>query len=267
MTNEINLLKIANSLLKRLWIIILALILGASAGYFYTDRYVRETYTATTTMYVRNQDDTDSGEINGNDISVSQKLVDTFLVLLTSNKVINEVKEVTGLNYTVPQLKAMIYASSVNETEVFSVSVTCESAENAAIIANALADYGPAHMTQIVNGGYISVIDKAEVPNAANSRNKTRNAVIVGIFLAVLAAGVISVITLLDTRIKDDDDMSSIDANVPMLGMIPSFGGKSRGGYYGGYGGYGGYGSYGYGNYAYGYRDTTAAKKQAEDKK
>ena len=106
MTNEINLLKIANALLKRLWIIILALIVGATAGYFYTDRYVSETYTATTTMYVYNSPDRDeTGEISGADLSVSQKLVNTFLVILKSNTVLEDVKEMTGLNYTIPQLK------------------------------------------------------------------------------------------------------------------------------------------------------------------
>ena len=260
MTNEINLLKIANALLKRLWIIILALIVGATAGYFYTDRYVSKTYTATTTMYVYNSPDRDeTGEISGADLSVSQKLVNTFLVILKSNTVLEDVKEMTGLNYTIPQLKTMISASSVEETEVFSVSVTCESAENAATIANALADYGPVHMTEIVNGGYISIIDRAQVPTAANSRGKTRNAVIVGLFLAILAAGVVVVVTMLDTRIKDEDDILALDKSIPILGTIPSFEGKSRGGYYDGYG-------YGYG-YGYGGYGNRAAYKSSESKK
>ena len=70
-------------------------------------------------MYVNNSNislgDT-KVSLSSSDISASQSLVDTYIVILKSRPVLESVIESTGVDYTVAGLSTMVSASAVNST-------------------------------------------------------------------------------------------------------------------------------------------------------
>jgi len=131
-TNEIfdsiDLVELFSVLLRRIWAIILSALIVGSLVFGYTYFFVSPTYQASTLLYVNNSDisvGNSSFSITSGDLSAAQKLVDTYVVILKSRTVLNEVIEKADVNYTYSQLAGMIAAGAVNSTEVLRIVVKC----------------------------------------------------------------------------------------------------------------------------------------------
>lgn len=219
---ELDLKKLIEILLRRWWVIILALAAGTLAAFLITIFFIKPVYSATATLYVYNSDNRQSSStITSSDISVSKTLVDTYIVILKSDIVLREVAEQCSLGYSADNIRRMISASSVNNTEVFQVTVENQSARHAQIIANTLIEVAPPQIIRVVHGGAVEVIDNATLPAEPSSPNMPLNTVVGGLFGLILAVMSVLLYEMLDTRIKTEDDLSEL-FNIPVIGVIPS---------------------------------------------
>lgn len=216
---EIDLRKLITILLQRWWIILSALVFGALISFLITYVFIDPIYSAKTTLYVYNRDQRES-TITTSDITVSKTLVDTYIIILKSDAVLSDVAQEVGLGYTAAQIRKMITADAVNNTEIFEIVVNNTDPYHAQRIANALVEVGPPEIIRVVQAGQVEVIDHAVLPAAPSSPNVTQNTVIgglLGIFLAVMGA---LVYEMLDTRIRSEADLTE-QFNVPIIGVIP----------------------------------------------
>ena len=71
----------------------------------------------------------------------------------------------TGGTLEEQKLKGMIQTESVNETEVFSITVTCDDPHEAEHIANTIARVLPDKISNVVEGSSVRVVDYAVVPS------------------------------------------------------------------------------------------------------
>ena len=124
---EIDLGKLLKAIFKKLWLLILCALILGGAAFAYTRFEITPLYEARAMMYVNNSNislgDT-KVSLSSSDISASQSLVDTYIVILKSRPVLESVIESTGVDYTVAELSAMVSASAVNSTEIFEIVVT-----------------------------------------------------------------------------------------------------------------------------------------------
>ncbi|MEG0321420.1 MAG: hypothetical protein RR606_04445, partial [Oscillospiraceae bacterium] len=60
-----------------------------------------------------------NGTITSSELSTSQQLVQTYIVILTSNSVLDQVSEKLDRAYTAEELRNMLTASAINNTETF----------------------------------------------------------------------------------------------------------------------------------------------------
>ena len=74
--------------------------------------------------------------ISSGELTAAQKLVDTYIVILRSRSTLNDVIKKSGVDYSYEEMREMVAASAVNNTEIFSISVTSEDKEEAERIAN-----------------------------------------------------------------------------------------------------------------------------------
>lgn len=219
-TKEIDFKKILKALLKRGWIIVLCAILVGAITLVYTANFVTPMYTASVAMYVNNNNNNNTGNVSSSNLAVALQLVKTYVNIIQSDTVLDKVIEEAGVLLTPSQIRNMMSAESVNETEMFRVTITSPSAEMSAKIANTIADVAPAEISAIIEGSSAKVVDYARVPQNPSSPNVMRNTilgVLAGAMLAILA---IAINQLLDTRIKDEADLESL-CDVPVLGRIP----------------------------------------------
>ena len=97
-TFDVDLKRLFFEVLKRLWLILLVGIVCGSGVFLYAKFFITPQYKATATIYIQNYTGENDEKIYSSDLSASQNLVTTYQGLLTSDNVLNRVKEKLGEN-------------------------------------------------------------------------------------------------------------------------------------------------------------------------
>lgn len=219
----IDLLHICTQLLRRLWIIILAGIIGAGVGFSVSSFGIAPKYSSKIMLYVNNSSislGSTNFSISASEISAAQSLVETYVVILNTRTTLEKVIEEAEVDYTYGQLASMISAAPVNETEVFSVKVTCGDPYEAAKIANCIAEVLPVRISEIIDGSSMEVVDVA-VPNLSKVSPSITNYTIVGLLIGIiLAVLVLTVLVIVDNTIHDEDYIIQV-YEYPILAKVP----------------------------------------------
>lgn len=230
---EIDLRRLMLVLWSRAWVIVLVSVLFAAVAFSYAWFFITPTYSASAQLYVNNNY-VDSPGFSSSQIAAAQDLADTYMVILESRNVLEDVAEQTGLGYSYGQLKGMVSTEAVNETEVFQITVTCAQYKHAAIIANAIADVLPDKIAAVVDGSSVRVVDRAvENPNPVGP--SYQKYLVLGAVIGVaFSVAVIILADLMDTTINSEDYLAQVYKKIPLLAVVPG-GEGSKSGHYKGY--------------------------------
>lgn len=237
--DEIDLLKLAQALLKKWYVIILMVVLGAVMAAVYTLYCITPTYKASAMMYVNSKTlslGSSKLDITSSEISASKSLVDSYIVILKSRNTLEEVISKAHLDYSYEELLKMVSASSVNNTEIFQIEVTSTDPNEAKVIANMIATTLPNKIAAIIEGSSVRIVDSAVTPQKKFAPNNTKNVLIGGMIGGVIACGIYVVKFLLDDEIHSEEDLTET-FNIPLLASIPDLADRTS------------KGRYGYGNY------------------
>lgn len=227
---EIDLREIGRGLLKRAWIIVLCAVVLGAGFLVYTIGFVTPMYQADVTMYVNNNYETQSEALSSNDLAVALRLVNSYVVIVQSDVVLDavaEAPELADLNLTAAALKGMVSAEVVDETEIFKITVTSDNPHKSARIANAVAQVAPSVIKEIIPGSASTPLNYAKVPTTRSSPNYVLNALLGVVVGAVLATVAILIHMHFDVHVKTETMMENI-CNVPVLGVIPDFAETTR---------------------------------------
>ncbi len=233
---EIDPLQLLKALWHRAWIIVLSAVLVGAIMFWYASFLIAPKYTASAMLYVNSTSiSVGQTQLSLSQLTAAQSLVNTYVVILNSRNVLNEVIEETGVPYNYGTLKSMISAAPVESTEVFSINVTSESPEEAEQIANCICRVLPDKIADVVDGSSMRVVDYAVVPSTKSSPNITQKTAI-GMMIGVLVSTVIILIVeLCDQYIRTEEYLLQTFENIPVLAVIPDLeedSSKSRGRYY-----------------------------------
>jgi len=191
---EIDLIELFHVLLKKAWVILLCLVIGAVTVGGYTKLFVTPQYQATSTIYVLGN----SVSMSGVDLTLSKQLTADFSVLAKSRPVMNKIGE---------QLQGMITIENPSGTSLMRMTATNSDAQLAADIANAAADAVAERISEVMVIDKPSSVEEAEKPNYPVSPNVKKNMIMGGLIGAVLAVGVFTLLFLLDDTIKSEEDV------------------------------------------------------------
>lgn len=219
-TIEIDLREIGLVLLKRIWTIMLCAVLVGAAVLVYTINFVAPAYKSSIKMYVNNNSSAHSQYISSSDRAVALSLVETYINMISSDTVMDKVAEATGLEISGAEIRGMMTAGSVGETEIFQVSIISPDPQLSADIANTIADVAPDELTRFITGSTAKIIDYARPATSRYSPNYVTNTI-----LGVVTGAAIAVLSLvlqmvLDIHVKREEDLTKI-FSVPVLGVIP----------------------------------------------
>ena len=220
---EIDLQKLLLDYLNKWWLIALATVAAMLAAAFVTANFITPMYRARVTVYVNN---TASGQqieyISNTNLATSQRLVNTYINIIESDTVLEKVAEASGMNVTADQIRRVMSAEQVDDTELFDVVITHKDPELAAQLANAVAEVAPGEIETFVEGSSTKIIDYAKVPKAPSSPSLKKNCVLGAMIGAVMALAYLTLKFLLDVRIKGEEDLNAL-FDVPVLAQIPAF--------------------------------------------
>ena len=230
---EIDIKRLLVVLWQRLWLILLVAVLGGAIAFGYAWFFITPTYSASAQLYVNNNY-VDSPGFSSSQLMAAQDLANTYMVIMESRSVLEDVESQTKLGYTYGQLKSMVSAAAVNETEIFEVRVKGTNYQHVAQIANAVVDVLPDKITAVVEGSSVRVVDYAvENPNPVgpNYRSYLLMGALAGM---VLSGALVIVLEFLDTTIHSEEYLTQKYENLPLLTVIPGAE-SAKGGYYKGY--------------------------------
>ncbi len=230
---SIDLLYIIKSIWHRAWIVMLAAIIAATAGFCVATYLISPSYSSSILLYVNNNS-VDLGSttfsISSADLTASQALVKTYTELLKNRTTLKRVAEKSGLDYSYRQIDGMISAGSSNETEIMKVTVVCNDPYHAAKLANTIAEVLPERVSEIIDGASMEVVDSA-IPNLSKiAPSVTRYTARYMIVAAVAAAALIALFATLDDTIRDEEYILQ-SCKYPILARIPDLAGQAQNSY------------------------------------
>ncbi len=217
---EIDLRRLLFVLWQRIWLIGLVGVLCAVLAFGYAWFFITPTYSASTQLYVNNNY-VDSPGFSSSQLVAAQDLAETYMVILESRNVLDVVASKTNLGYTYRQLKSMISASAVNETEVFQVTVIGYDYKHVAVIANAIAEVLPDKIAAVVEGSSVRVVDYAVENPSPVGPSYSRYLLLGAVVGIVLSAAVAVFLDIIDTTITSEDHLNQVYSKYPLLAVIP----------------------------------------------
>lgn len=217
-----TLLELFQLLKKHLKLVIVLPLACALAMCLVSFLAMRDTYTATTSMYILAKNDNSQSAMSA-DLSASQMLSNDIATLLDSDVVESAAAESLSLK-DLDDYK--ISVSSESTTRVISLSVTGDDAQGSANVANAMAAAVSDVAQEVDAAKSINVIDEAKTPEQPSGPNRMLYiavALLGGLFLAV---AIVVLMDMLNTRVRSAEDAEEM-LGVPVIGRIPAMkGGK-----------------------------------------
>ena len=225
---------LVRELVKRAWIIVLCVAVGAIGALVFTKNFIKPTYKSGVTFYVNNNTGSATAE-NGNagnsvgseNLAVALKLSKSYEVVIQKESVLEDIRKLAGLPVTGAEISKMISAEVIEETEIFQVDIVCKNKNMAYNIAKAIEEHAPGVIMKIIGGSKAEVVDAAKMPKGRFAPNYTTNTILGGLAGGLLAVVVIAVFLITDNRIREEEDLTYI-CQLPVLGAIPDFSECSR---------------------------------------
>lgn len=251
---EIDLKRLVMSIVKRLWLILLVGALVGVMAFGCATSFVDDEYAAEVRMYVNNTYGAGSVGFSSSQMSAAQSLAYTYMVILDSYDVLEEVAEVAVSEYgaskiySVEELRTMITTAAIADTEVFRVVVTSQNRKDAVKIANAVKDVLPETVNAIVNGKENEADPEQDVNEApplvsvqqAEYKGKVapneKQYGMIGALVGVIAT-MIAVVArdMMDTSISSEEFLTETYEDIPLLAVIPDAENPKSGNSYKGY--------------------------------
>lgn len=159
-------------------------------------------YSSSSQILVNN---TSAGEnIQGNTIETDLRLISTYKDIIKSPVILDEVRTELGTGLSHDQLSSKITMSNQDSSQVFSLKVTDESPQEAALIANTVAETFQNKVGEMMNVDNVTIISSAVPEPAPISPNKPLS-IAVGLLMGLgTGVGAVFILQFADNTVKDD---------------------------------------------------------------
>lgn len=215
---EIDIMEIIMVLMRWIWAIGLAALIGGLMMLVISKFFITPTYNSTTRIVVLNTDNSDT--LTYTDLQVGTQLTSDYSELITSRYVVESVIETFNLDVTYEEFVENVAVSTPSNTRIIDITLTDTDPLKAKEMVDELRNVAAQRIVEVMNIEAVNVVDEGNVPTkkAAPSVGKyTLIGILAGGFLAV---AVVLVLYLLDDTIKSSEDIEKY-LHLSTLGLIP----------------------------------------------
>lgn len=218
---ELSLARVLEIILKLWWLVLIFAVAVAFIAFSVSKFFMTPKYTSKAKVYVDGSQHS-TGGVNYNDLTTNARLVSTYIEILCSDSALDRVAADCGYdNVTGDKIKSNITMNSANETEVLEINYNDITPEKSRDILQTLLYNAQDEVSKVISGCKVMIVDNASLPTTTSSPNVKQNTFI-GLFLGVvLGVAVVFIKELIDTRVKDYDDLKT-RYNIAVLGIIPN---------------------------------------------
>lgn len=214
---EIDLREVFHVLWRKLWALILFLVVGACIAGAAT-MLMTPQYQATSTIYMFSKE-TDLSSLTS--LQIGSQLTADYEKLATSRPVVEKVIQQLGLDMTYEDFVSMIQIDNPTDTHMLTVTVTSTDPQQAANISNTLANALSDRVEEVIDTDRPNMVEEAVVPEDASSPSLKKNVLIGAVLGFVLAAAVILVQYFMDDTIQTEEDVTKY-LGLNTLASIPA---------------------------------------------
>lgn len=213
-----TLLELIKLLRKHLKLVIALPIACAIAMATFAWLFLPNQYSASVSMYVLTKSDSESSGVSNTDLTASQMLTNDVAALIERDRVLSDAASALHMDSLAGY---DIKVTSATTTRVLTLTVTGESAQSVAIVANQLAATTDNVAQEAMDVRAVNAIDKAVEPAAPSGPPRamyTAVAFLAGIFLAV---AIVVLIDMVNTRVRSAEEAEEL-LGLPIIGRIPT---------------------------------------------
>lgn len=241
---EIDLIELLLLLKKNILLIIMLILLLSSISFVYTKYFIKPQYTASISLYIANNQTTQEKiAIQVKDIDASQKLADTYEVILNDNIVMREIAvkliEEYGIDYLkdvfpvfydenpngmiLPNdIKSVITMNVVNDTEILKITATTIDPKVSAAICTDMSEIAPVILSRVMGKAYVEPIGYTKIPTEQSSPNIKLN-ILIGAFIGFLISIFIIIVKYMLNQTITNIDALQQRIDLPILCEIPFY--------------------------------------------
>lgn len=198
---EIDLFELFRVMLRKLWLIILCGMVGATAFGCYKKAVTVPQYSASSTIYVLSQ------KISGLNLSLSAQLTTDFSILSKSRPVLERVIQEQELDMSCEALAGKVRVENPEGSQILRFVVTDTDPIRAKNIANAMAASVATRVQEVMGIEKPTIVEEAVIPNVPLDSGISRSIMLGGVFGAALAAGIVLLIYFMDDTIRTEEDV------------------------------------------------------------
>ena len=212
---EIDLLELLAALKRRIWLILLAAVIGGGIAGAFSKFVLTPQYTSTAMMYILSKETTLTSLA---DLQIGSQLTKDYEVIVKSRPILEDVIQSLGLNLTHEELEEKITLENPTDTRILSISVEDPDPVMAKTIVDEIANASSEYIGDIMEMVPPKMIEDGEVPQKKSSPSNGRNAVLGALIAVMLVCGSVVLQVLLNDTVQTEEDV----AKYPELTVLAS---------------------------------------------
>lgn len=214
---EIDLREVFFALWRRLWMVILALVLGGGLAVLYSRVILTPQYTSTTMVYILSKETTLTSLA---DLQIGSQLTKDYRVIVTSRPVLQEVINTLKLDMEYEELKERVILENPSDTRILSISIEDPDPARAKAVVDTIAKVASKYIGDIMEMTPPKVIEEGVIATNKSSPHVGRNGAIGGILAAVAVIAMIVLQVILNDTIRTEEDVEKY-LQLSVLAAVP----------------------------------------------
>jgi capsular polysaccharide biosynthesis protein len=207
---EINLKDHFKIIKKRIWILILLMIISASMGFIKNNFFTTPLYQSSTRIIV----------------GADELMMKNLQVLIRDSSVLQLVINEMGLNRTPEGLAQQISVSSIQSSQIVSLAVIDTDPKLAAEIANTTANVFKNEIPNIVGFDNVKLLNEAKINPFPINPPQNSTIIMAAIVGLIIGIGIIYFLDSLDDSIRSNEDIENM-LGLTVLGNVSKMNKKS----------------------------------------
>lgn len=219
---EIDLKDYIKIIRKRLWLILLFVIITCVVTAIISFYFLKPTYEASTKLIVNKSDQRQMEQLDLNAVNLNLRLIDTYKEIIKTSRIMDKVvAQHPEFGLTSEQLSNRIKVSSVNNSQMMKLVIQDRSYSMAASMVNAISEIFIEEIPLILTLDNVSVLEnaKTDITPAPVKPNPMLNIAIAFVLSLMVALGIAFLLEYFDDTIKSEEDVREY-LGLPTLSMI-----------------------------------------------
>ena len=220
MEEEISLVEIGQTLIKRWKLLVFLPILAAAIAYLISTYFFTPEYESQATLIVLPfTERTIEGDVVRHDVSSTRQVVQSTRELTLAHDSMQQIVGELSLPYGAGELRSRV---EIDVGDVTTISATDPDPHRAQLIANHVTDVLMEYIIDFAQLENVQLLNPAQLPTSPVNDRTTLNMAVAFVLALMISVALAFLFEHLDNTIKTSEDVQKY-LGVPVLGVIPEF--------------------------------------------